>query len=100
MKTSERYVAALAVSLALTYDDEGTPERCPGLDDDVVLVALTHGSVVEACGHGGSDVWTACCAPEDTHARPATKSLISRLLISGPTSMELSGPAERSGVLV
>ncbi|MCX5336854.1 helix-turn-helix domain-containing protein [Streptomyces sp. NBC_00140] len=40
------------------------------------------------------------CAPEETHARPATKSLISSLLVSGPTSMELRGLAERSGVPV
>ncbi|MER7986488.1 hypothetical protein ABTY53_12925 [Streptomyces noursei] len=39
------------------------------------------------------------CAPEETHARPATKSLISSLLVSGPTSMELRGLAARSGVL-
>ncbi|MCX4826508.1 helix-turn-helix domain-containing protein [Streptomyces sp. NBC_01142] len=40
------------------------------------------------------------CAPEETHARPATKSLISSLLVSGPTSTELRGLAERSGVLI
>ncbi|WP_416971997.1 helix-turn-helix domain-containing protein [Streptomyces sp. 4F14] len=40
------------------------------------------------------------CAPQETHARPATKSLISGLLVSGPTSTELRGLAERSGVLV
>jgi hypothetical protein len=40
------------------------------------------------------------CAPEETHARPATKSLISSLLVSGPTSTVLRGLAERSGVLV
>jgi transcriptional regulator with XRE-family HTH domain len=40
------------------------------------------------------------CAPEETHARPATKSLISSLLVSGPTSTELRGLAARSGVLV
>ncbi|WP_240001415.1 helix-turn-helix domain-containing protein [Streptomyces sp. ST1015] len=39
------------------------------------------------------------CAPQETHARPATKSLISSLLVSGPTSMELRGLAARSGVL-
>lgn len=39
-------------------------------------------------------------APQETHARPATKSLISSLLVSGPTSTELRGLAERSGVLV
>ncbi|MER6121388.1 XRE family transcriptional regulator [Streptomyces sp. NPDC001795] len=39
------------------------------------------------------------CAPQETHARPATKSLISSLLVSGPTSTELRGLAERSGVL-
>lgn len=40
------------------------------------------------------------CAPEETHSRPAMKSLISSLLVSGPTSTELRGLAERSGVLV
>ncbi|MEU9254484.1 hypothetical protein AB0D66_21845 [Streptomyces sp. NPDC048270] len=39
------------------------------------------------------------CAPQETHACPATKSLISSLLVSGPTSTELRGLAERSGVL-
>jgi hypothetical protein len=39
------------------------------------------------------------CAPQETHARPATKTLISSLLVSGPTSTELRGLAERSGVL-
>ncbi|GGV73078.1 hypothetical protein GCM10010277_86700 [Streptomyces longisporoflavus] len=39
------------------------------------------------------------CAPQETHARPATKALISSLLVSGPTSMELRALAERSGVL-
>ncbi len=39
------------------------------------------------------------CAPQETHARPATKSLISSLLVSGPTSTELRGLATRSGVL-
>ncbi|WP_075737956.1 helix-turn-helix domain-containing protein [Streptomyces acidiscabies] len=38
-------------------------------------------------------------APQETHARPATKSLISSLLVSGPTSTELRGLAVRSGVL-
>ncbi|MCY0923098.1 XRE family transcriptional regulator [Streptomyces sp. H27-G5] len=39
------------------------------------------------------------CAPQETHARPLTKSLISSLLVSGPTSTELRGLAERSGLL-
>jgi hypothetical protein len=39
------------------------------------------------------------CAPQETHSRPATKSLISSLLHSGPTTMELRGLAARSGVL-
>ncbi|WP_394426442.1 XRE family transcriptional regulator [Streptomyces sp. SGAir0957] len=38
-------------------------------------------------------------APEEAHARPATKALISSLLRSGPTSTDLRGLAERSGVL-
>ncbi|MEV4339117.1 CRISPR-associated protein Cas5 [Streptomyces sp. NPDC049590] len=40
------------------------------------------------------------CAPQETDSRPATKALISSLLVSGPTSTELRGLAERSGVLV
>ncbi|MGW2838555.1 XRE family transcriptional regulator [Streptomyces sp. NPDC001493] len=39
-------------------------------------------------------------APEETHARPAVKSLVSSLLVSGPTGTELRGLARRSGVLV
>ncbi|MEU6744389.1 NAD(P)-dependent oxidoreductase [Streptosporangium sandarakinum] len=38
-------------------------------------------------------------APEETHARPAVKSLISGLLTSGRTTSELRGLAARSGVL-
>ncbi|GAA4221591.1 transcriptional regulator with XRE-family HTH domain [Streptosporangium album] len=38
-------------------------------------------------------------APEETHARPAVKSLISGLLVSGRTAPELRGLAARSGVL-
>ncbi|MFD4480422.1 helix-turn-helix domain-containing protein [Streptomyces sp. NPDC058471] len=38
-------------------------------------------------------------APQETHARPAVKSLISSLLVSGPTSSELRGLAARSGVV-
>lgn len=38
-------------------------------------------------------------APEETHARPAVKSLVSGLLVSGRTAPELRGLAARSGVL-
>ncbi|MBL1115412.1 helix-turn-helix transcriptional regulator [Streptomyces sp. 110] len=38
-------------------------------------------------------------APEETHARPAVKTLISGLLASGRTSPELRGLAARAGVL-
>ncbi|MFH8405271.1 XRE family transcriptional regulator [Streptomyces sp. NPDC018019] len=38
-------------------------------------------------------------APEETHARPAVKSLISGLLVSGRTIPELRGLAARAGVL-
>ncbi|MFC7649592.1 hypothetical protein ACFQX6_61410 [Streptosporangium lutulentum] len=38
-------------------------------------------------------------APEETHARPAVKSLISGLLVSGRTAPELRGLAARSGVI-
>ncbi|MFH9426210.1 XRE family transcriptional regulator [Streptomyces sp. NPDC017529] len=38
-------------------------------------------------------------APEETHARPAVKSLISGLLVSGRTTPELRGLAARAGVL-
>lgn len=37
-------------------------------------------------------------APQETHARPAVKSLISSLLVTGPTTTELRGLAERSNV--
>lgn len=39
-------------------------------------------------------------APEETHARPAVKSLVSGLLVSGRTTTELRGLAARVGVLV
>lgn len=39
-------------------------------------------------------------APEETHARPAVKSLVSGLLVSGRTTAELRGLAARVGVLV
>ncbi|WP_240351231.1 XRE family transcriptional regulator [Streptomyces olivoreticuli] len=38
-------------------------------------------------------------APEETHARPAVKSLVSGLLVSGRTTTELRGLAARVGVL-
>lgn len=38
------------------------------------------------------------CAPEDLRARSAMKALISSLLLSSPTSVELYGLAARSGV--
>ncbi|MFI9311467.1 helix-turn-helix domain-containing protein [Streptomyces triculaminicus] len=38
-------------------------------------------------------------APEETHARPAVKSLVSGLLVSGRTTSELRGLAARVGVL-
>lgn len=38
-------------------------------------------------------------APEETHSRPAVKSLVSGLLISGRTTTELRGLAARIGVL-
>ncbi|MFE9852780.1 XRE family transcriptional regulator [Streptomyces sp. NPDC005576] len=39
-------------------------------------------------------------APQETRARPAVRALVSSLLVSGPTSTELRGLAQRSGVLV
>ncbi|MQS38296.1 XRE family transcriptional regulator [Streptomyces katsurahamanus] len=39
------------------------------------------------------------CAPEETHARPATRTLIADLLASGPTTTDLHGLAARSGLL-
>ncbi|PNE30821.1 transcriptional regulator [Streptomyces eurocidicus] len=39
-------------------------------------------------------------APEETHARPAVKSLVSGLLVSGRVTTELRGLAARTGVLV
>lgn len=39
------------------------------------------------------------CAPLETHARPAVKSLITGLLLSGRTTPELRGLAARTGVL-
>lgn len=38
-------------------------------------------------------------APQETHARPAVKSLVSGLLLSGRTTPELRGIAARTGVL-
>ncbi|GGX36348.1 hypothetical protein GCM10010341_67310 [Streptomyces noursei] len=37
-------------------------------------------------------------APEETHARPAVKSMVSGLLVSGRTTSELRGLAARAGV--
>ncbi|MFE2927153.1 hypothetical protein [Streptomyces goshikiensis] len=39
-------------------------------------------------------------APQETHARPAVKSLVSGLLLSGRTTPELRGIAARTGVLL
>lgn len=38
-------------------------------------------------------------APEETHARPAVKAMLSGLLVSGRTTPELRGLAARSGIL-
>ncbi|MGV9600747.1 hypothetical protein ACWDR1_29205 [Streptosporangium sandarakinum] len=38
-------------------------------------------------------------APEETHARPAVRSLVSGLLASGRTTSALRGLAARSGIL-
>ncbi|MFE7133532.1 helix-turn-helix domain-containing protein [Streptomyces sp. NPDC057638] len=38
-------------------------------------------------------------APEETHARPATRNLVAGLLASGPTTSDLRGLADRSGLL-
>jgi hypothetical protein len=37
-------------------------------------------------------------APEETHARPAIRDLVSGLLVSGPTRPELRGLAARCGI--
>jgi transcriptional regulator with XRE-family HTH domain len=37
-------------------------------------------------------------APEETHARPAVRDLVSGLLVTGPTSRELHGLAARCGI--
>lgn len=37
-------------------------------------------------------------APEETHARPAVRDLVSGLLVTGPTSRELRGLAVRCGI--
>lgn len=71
----ERRSRALS-DIAVTYDRLGRRSDCIR-----TLLAAEH------------------CAPQETHARPATKSLISSLLVSGPASTELRGLAVRSGVL-
>lgn len=39
------------------------------------------------------------CAPQDTHARPAVRALVSGLLVSGRATPELRGLATRTGAL-
>ncbi|WP_405588055.1 hypothetical protein [Streptomyces sp. NBC_01190] len=70
----ERRFRALG-DIAITYDRLGRRSDCVR-----TLLAAEH------------------CAPDETHTRPATKSLISSLLVSAPTSTELRGLAARSGV--
>ncbi|MFF4205757.1 helix-turn-helix domain-containing protein [Streptomyces sp. NPDC001668] len=72
----ERRSRALS-DVAVTYDQLGRRSDCIR-----TLLAAEH------------------CAPQETHARPATKALISRLMVSGPTTTELRGLASRSGVIV
>ncbi|MGN5630491.1 XRE family transcriptional regulator [Streptomyces sp. AC154] len=72
----ERRSRALS-DIAVTYDRLGRRSDCIR-----TLLAAEH------------------CAPQETHARPATKSLVSSLLVSGPASTELRGLAVRSGILV
>jgi hypothetical protein len=71
----ERRSRALG-DIAITYDRLGRRSDCVR-----TLLAAEH------------------CAPQEAHSRPAMKSLISSLLVSGPTSTELRGLAARSGVL-
>jgi hypothetical protein len=71
----ERRFRALS-DIAVTYDRLGRRSDCIR-----ALLAAEH------------------CAPQESHARPATKSLVSSLLVSGPTTTELRGLATRSGVL-
>ncbi|MFB7999720.1 XRE family transcriptional regulator [Streptomyces sp. NPDC056002] len=85
--------AARAISLKALPSVE---RRSRALGD----IAVTYDRLGRRCDCVRTLLAAERCAPQETHARPATKSLISSLLASGPTSTELRGLAERSGVLV
>lgn len=88
--------AALAAARALPPQSLPSIERRSRYYTDV---AMAHGR----CGQRDACIRALLAAehhaPEETHARPAVKSLVSGLLVAGRTTAELRGPAARVGVL-
>ncbi|MEU7205463.1 XRE family transcriptional regulator [Streptomyces sp. NPDC045470] len=88
--------AALAAARALSPKALPSQERRSRYYTDVAT-ALAHRGRRDECVRALLTAEQA--APEETHARPAVKSLISGLLVSGRTTSELRGLAARSGLL-
>ncbi|WP_416968239.1 helix-turn-helix domain-containing protein [Streptomyces sp. 4F14] len=88
-------LAALAAARSISLKALPSGERRSRALSDIAVTC-------DRLGRRTDCVRTLLCAeqlvPQETHARPATKSLISSLLVSGPTSTELRGLATRSGV--
>ncbi|MFD7552169.1 helix-turn-helix domain-containing protein [Streptomyces sp. NPDC059816] len=88
-------LTALAAASAIPLDALPSLERRSRALGDI---ALTYDSLGRRTDCLNALLGAERLAPQETHARPATKSLIVNLLASGPTSTELRGLAERSGV--
>ena len=83
----------------------GAADRADGPADDRAArpVLDRHGPRVRELGAARDDCVHALLAaereaPEETHARPAIRDLISGLLVSGRTGPELRGLAARCGI--
>ena len=88
--------AALAAAAGLHPGDLPSVERRARYYTDVA-VAYGRLGCHEECVY--SLLEAERCAPQETHARPAVKSLVSGLLLSGRATPELRGLAARAGVL-
>ncbi|CAL9331422.1 hypothetical protein SUDANB178_00075 [Streptomyces sp. enrichment culture] len=89
--------AALDAAHALSLNALPSVERRSRALGDI---AVTYDRLGRRSGCARTLLAAERCAPQETHARPATKAVISSLLVSGPTSTERHDFAERSDVLV
>ncbi|MEV7284087.1 helix-turn-helix transcriptional regulator [Streptomyces sp. NPDC093252] len=88
--------AALAAARSISLKQLPSVERCSRALSDI---AVTYDRLGRRSDCIRTLLQAERCAPQETHARPATKALISTLLVSGPTTTELRALATRSGVI-